>query len=153
MFTSRAEFRLLLNGGSAELRLLEAIERYGLVDGARLAKIKEKRHRIESAVEGRVANFHENGELTAADMEEISYRIGYAGYWEREKKQIERLRSMEDVQIPDDLDYGSVPSLCNESRQKLEEIRPKTLGQAGRICGVRAVDVELVRIAMHRRSR
>jgi tRNA uridine 5-carboxymethylaminomethyl modification enzyme len=153
MFTSRAEFRLLLNGGSAELRLLEVAERYGLIDSSRLRKILEKRRRIERAVESGSANLCENGEeLSAAEIEEVSYRLAYAGYWEREKKQIERLRSMEDVPIPEDLDYGSIGSLRNESRQKLEAIRPGTIGQASRICGIGAVDVGLIRIAMCRRS-
>ncbi|MDR0679214.1 MAG: tRNA uridine-5-carboxymethylaminomethyl(34) synthesis enzyme MnmG [Puniceicoccales bacterium] len=152
MFTSRAEFRLLLNGGSAELRLLEVAERYELHDADRLARIREKKERVEEGVRlsmGRAAeNFSESVAYTKEEREEIDYRISYAGYWERDRRQIEKLRALEDLAIPEWLDYGQVPSLSNESREIMRIIRPRTLGQAGRIPGVNSSDVELIRIAI-----
>ena len=63
-------------------------------------------------------------------------------------RQIEKLNTMESLPIPPNFDYDSVPSLRNESRQKLKAIRPITLGQAGRISGISSSDVHLVWIAM-----
>ncbi|MDR1436320.1 MAG: tRNA uridine-5-carboxymethylaminomethyl(34) synthesis enzyme MnmG [Puniceicoccales bacterium] len=148
MFTGRAEFRLLLNGASAELRLLEVAERYGLLGEERLKKIRLKRERVERAVK----NAESAGELSEAEAEEVAYRNGYAGYWKRERKQMERLCAVGDVQIPPAFDYGSIGGLANESRQKLEAVRPGTLGQARRICGVGDVAVELVRVALARHA-
>ncbi|MDR2664546.1 MAG: tRNA uridine-5-carboxymethylaminomethyl(34) synthesis enzyme MnmG [Puniceicoccales bacterium] len=152
MFTSRAEFRLLLNGGSAELRLLEMAERYGLLDDGRLGRIREKKRHVEEAVSasaGRTdANHLKLTSYTGEEREEITYRISYAGYWERERRQIEKLHALEDLPIPDGLDYAAVRSLSSESRQALQTVRPRTLGQAGRVPGVSSSDVELVRIAV-----
>jgi tRNA uridine 5-carboxymethylaminomethyl modification enzyme len=154
MFTSRAEFRLILNGGSAELRLLDVAKRHKLLDAERLLRIEEKKSRVEEGV--RRLKKMTNCEISYSDLEdyneaerdEISYRVRYAGYWERDRRQIERLRTMEELLIAEELDYDQVPSLRSESRQKLKEIRPRTLGQAGRISGVSSADVELIRIAL-----
>ncbi|MDR0340229.1 MAG: tRNA uridine-5-carboxymethylaminomethyl(34) synthesis enzyme MnmG [Puniceicoccales bacterium] len=149
MFTSRAEFRLLLNGGSAELRLLEVAERYGLLDADRLARIRKKKKCVEKGVRPSTGRaFSESDTYTKEEREEIGYRVAYGGYWERERRRIEKLRTLEDLAIPEWLDYRQVPSLSNESREAMQTVRPRTLGQAGRIPGVNSVDVELIRIAI-----
>jgi tRNA uridine 5-carboxymethylaminomethyl modification enzyme len=161
MFTGRAEFRLLLNGGSAELRLLAAAERHRLLDSGRLSRIEKKRKNIENAVEelgkkGAVGGAVVGGGLenyTAEEGEEILYRLTYAAYWERDRRQMERLGAMGDVPIAEDFDYASVAGLRLESRQKLREIRPRTLGQAGRIGGVGPGDVGLIWVAMEAERR
>jgi tRNA uridine 5-carboxymethylaminomethyl modification enzyme len=170
MFTSRAEFRLLLNMGSAEVRLIGAAKRHGVLPVARERTIEAKRDAISRGVElGESLILREN--QTVADairagedashilwknfpsagdeiQREILYRISYAGYLSRESRQIEKLREMENVPIPERFDYDAVKSLRNESRQKLKAIRPANLGQASRISGISGVDVQLIRIAM-----
>jgi tRNA uridine 5-carboxymethylaminomethyl modification enzyme len=170
MFTSRAEFRLLLNMGSAEVRLLDGARRHGVLPLERERAIGAKKVAIGRGVdlgesltwcEGQtIADAIRAGEdaahvlwenLPATSDEirrEILYRISYAGYLSRELRQVEKLRDMEDVPIPEGFDYDSVPSLRNESRQKLKAIRPANLGQAGRISGISGADVQLVWVAM-----
>ncbi|MDR0428434.1 MAG: tRNA uridine-5-carboxymethylaminomethyl(34) synthesis enzyme MnmG [Puniceicoccales bacterium] len=175
MFTSRAEFRLLLNAGSAELRLADAAKLHGLHSPERQRAIEEKRLALEKAIalskeqrmpngstwEDAIRRGEENGtqffqQFSLTDdrelRAEILYRISYGGYRERELRQIQRLQSMELLQIPKDFNYDSVPSLRNESRQKLQEIRPMTLGQAARISGISPADIQLLWISLCRKN-
>ena len=72
----------------------------------------------------------------------------YAGYLEREARQIEKMSGIEKVRIPDGFDYGRLKGLRIESRHKLETTRPATLGQASRISGVNPSDISLLMIAL-----
>jgi tRNA uridine 5-carboxymethylaminomethyl modification enzyme len=175
MFTSRAEHRLLLNHGSAELRLLPHASTHGLVPTARLERIKAKAASIQGMVEllekeGKSGDswgthlrrgmseselpkaFTELGEESA---EEVLYRVRYRGYLERENRLIARLEKADLTRIPDDFEYTLVKGLRAESRAKLEEVRPATLGQAGRISGVNPSDVTILMISLQssRKSR
>lgn len=92
------------------------------------------------------------GEETGA----LEVEIKYAGYIERQNRQVARLAKMEEVRLPEDLDYSAVPGLLSESRQKLEDLRPVSLGQAGRISGVTPADIHLLSVwlnALQRRRR
>jgi tRNA uridine 5-carboxymethylaminomethyl modification enzyme len=80
----------------------------------------------------------------------VETALKYAGYIERQEGEVSKLRNLEDKKIPEWLDYSSVPSLRTEARQKLNQIRPATLGQASRISGVSPSDVSLVMIWMKR---
>src|SRR5439155_1588255 len=71
-----------------------------------------------------------------AVRDEVLYRIAYRGYLTRELKQVEKMRHLEKIKLPRDLDYHSVRGLRRESALKLAALRPTTLGQAGRISGV-----------------
>jgi tRNA uridine 5-carboxymethylaminomethyl modification enzyme len=165
MFTSRAEYRLLLNHGSAELRLAHHAKTYGLVSEARLARIEDKRGRIETWIQrlekGRTAagTFAEqlrrggNVEIPAdfdresdSVRDEVLYRIRYQGYLAREHRQIEKLADIEAIRIPADVDYTQVRGLRKESSLKLNEIRPITLGQASRISGVNPADISVLMV-------
>jgi tRNA uridine 5-carboxymethylaminomethyl modification enzyme len=79
--------------------------------------------------------------------------IKYEGYLEREAKMATRLAKMEEKKIPPDFDYGAVPNLSYEAREKLEKRRPATLGQAGRISGVSPADLSTLLIWITRSSR
>lgn len=83
-------------------------------------------------------------ELPDAVKEQAEIRIKYDGYIKRQQMQVESFKKMEDHKIPDDFDYDKVYGLRIEARQKLEKIRPKSLGQASRISGVSPADVSVL---------
>jgi tRNA uridine 5-carboxymethylaminomethyl modification enzyme len=167
MFTSRAEHRLLFNHGSAELRLMHHSERYKLLSENRLCKIKEKKNRIEYWVNFFDSNYSDGisfgdlirrkgvGEYTLPAgfaqesptvCQEVLYRITYRGYLARELRQIEKLREVEKIRIPDAIDYLTVRGLRRESALKLAQSRPYTLGQASRISGVNPADISILMV-------
>lgn len=166
MFTSRAEHRLLLNHASAELRLLPYVQRYGLVPADRLQRMETKAKAIQEWVDkleketrrdGTWGDFIRRGgdegdlpaafgSLNQATREEVFYRVRYRGYLEREMRQISKLKRSERIRIPESMDYAQVKGLRNESRQKLEAIRPQNLGQAGRISGVNPADINILMV-------
>ncbi len=168
MFTSRAEYRLLFNHGSSELRLLHHARRLGLVSPARLARIARKAElvstwtaRLEKERQAGVSwgdFLRRNGQDSALPVEflgldpavrdEVLYRVRYAGYLTRELSHIDRFRHTEDIRIPAAFDYAKVSGLRAESRQKLLAIRPSNLGQAGRISGVNPADISLLMVAL-----
>ncbi len=166
MFTSRAEYRLLFNHGSAELRMLAHSERLKLFTIKRLHNISSKKQQIEtwalkleSTGEGHpswgerlrrgAAHGTLPGEFLAEPktvQDEVLYRVMYRGYLERELRQIEKLRDVERIQIPAGVDYLLVPGLRRESALKLGQIRPSTLGQASRISGVNPADISILMV-------
>jgi tRNA uridine 5-carboxymethylaminomethyl modification enzyme len=167
MFTSRAEYRLLFNHGSAELRLLPHAERYKLLTKNRLTRIHEKKKRIENWAaffESTRCNGATFGDSVRRDRaggpelppgfaeespfvrEEVLYRVAYRGYLSRELRQIEKMREIEKIRIPGEIDYLMVRGLRRESALKLTEIRPCTLGQASRISGVNPADISILMI-------
>jgi tRNA uridine 5-carboxymethylaminomethyl modification enzyme len=166
MFTSRAEYRLLFNHGSAELRLAHHARSYGLLAAERLSRIEEKRRRIEGWV-GRLESERTPvgtyGEILRRDStasalplelqrespgirDEVIYRVKYQGYLARERRQIEKLAGIENVKIPLSLDFEQVRGLRKESSLKLKQIRPVTLGQASRISGVNPADISVLMV-------
>ena len=74
--------------------------------------------------------------------------IKYSGYVKIEQKRVRKIKSMESQVIPNNFNYDNIPSLSNESRQKLSSVRPETVGQASRIDGVRSSDVSLLCIML-----
>jgi tRNA uridine 5-carboxymethylaminomethyl modification enzyme len=87
----------------------------------------------------------------AADVaEQVEIAVKYAGYIERQDQEIGKFKAMEEKQIPEWLNYETVPSLRKEARLKLQQVRPKTLGQASRISGVSPADVSIVMVWMKR---
>jgi tRNA uridine 5-carboxymethylaminomethyl modification enzyme len=83
----------------------------------------------------------------------LEVEIKYEGYIQRQYRQVSRMEKMEDVHLPDDIDYRRIPGLLAESRQKLETVRPRTLGQAGRISGVTPTDIHLLSVFLNAISR
>jgi tRNA uridine 5-carboxymethylaminomethyl modification enzyme len=89
--------------------------------------------------------------LAAPVRDEVLYRVRYKGYLDRELRQVEKLRHLENVRVPADLDYTAIHGLRAESRQKLSRVRPATLAQAQRISGVGPVDISLLMVALRSR--
>ena len=83
---------------------------------------------------------------------ELLIEAKYDGYLQREHVEINRLKKLENQAIPENFDYSAIRGLCNESRQKLEKIRPMTLGQAGRIDGVTPADIALLQVQLKKTS-
>lgn len=166
MFSSRAEHRLLFNHPSAELRLLDHVERLQLVGADRLTRMKQKRdsvarwcQRLETErTKGESYALHLRRSRSQEDFpvelhgesravrDEVHYRVVFKGYLERELKLIEKLKHIDHIRLPDGFDYSSVKGLRNESAQKLKEIAPRTLGQASRISGVNPADISILMV-------
>ncbi len=84
--------------------------------------------------------------LSAAITEEVQIQMKYEGYLARQEKQVEAFRREESRLLPQDLDYNAISGLRLEARQKLSEIRPMSIGQAGRISGVSPADIAVLLI-------
>ena len=85
-------------------------------------------------------------ELPAAVTEEVEIQIKYAGYLARQEKQVAEFKKEESRLLPADIDYDTIAGLRLEARQKLSEIRPMSIGQAGRISGVSPADIAVLLI-------
>ena len=168
MFTSRAEYRLLFNHGSAELRLNSKISNYGLVSPERLGRIQHKVERVNHWVEymekinitGGIAGdvLRRNIDSTPADLPpsfnsettevraEVLYRVKYKGYLSRELRSARKLHDLDNFKVPQGFDFLKAYGLSNEARQKLVAVKPINLGQASRISGVNPADISLLMI-------
>lgn len=85
-------------------------------------------------------------ELPFDVQEEVNIEIKYEGYIARQERQVEQFRKTEQKKIPEDIDYDQVPSLRNEARQKLKEVRPSSIGQASRVMGVNPADISVLMV-------
>jgi tRNA uridine 5-carboxymethylaminomethyl modification enzyme len=179
MFTSLAEHRLLLRHHNADVRLLPHAERIGILGESQLARTKARRDRLartrraleSTRVHGR--SLYERlrnpeialdallesvepgfgGDLTPEDREDLLVEGRYAGYLEREAEAVERLKASDALAIPADLDFEAVAQLRFEARQKFNRIRPRTVGQAGRISGISPADLTILMIHLAKARR
>jgi len=190
MFTSRAEYRLILREDNADLRLREKGHRIGLVRNEEYEKFIEKKVRIENELR-RLENTKilptnqindlitqigssplkkphslkellRRPEITYAELSlidplasdfidsditaQICMEIKYEGYIKRQFEQVEQFKRIEQVQIPKDFSYHTIPGLSNEIVQKLSRIRPSSLGQASRISGVTPAAISVLMV-------
>jgi len=86
-------------------------------------------------------------------MLQVEIAIKYAGYIDRQEIEVNRSKNLQDKIIPESFDYTAVPSLRLEARQKLAKIRPRTIGQAGRISGVSPADISILLIWLTRSAK
>ena len=199
MFTSRAEYRILLRQDNADARLTERSYKLGLADDYRLSLLKSKQEgelaltemlrttsvkakdinaylnqmgygdlqqtcklidivaRPNVTIRGlaeALPELKEKIETLGVRQEEIvestEINIKYKGYIEREKLAADKLRRLDNIRLPKDIDYNSVQSLSTEARQKLIRIQPNTIGEASRIPGVSPNDVSVLLVLMGR---
>jgi tRNA uridine 5-carboxymethylaminomethyl modification enzyme len=174
MFTSRAEYRLLLRQDNADLRLSDIGHEIGLLPERNYNKFRSKQEVIKDEITRLQSTYYScnslvkilsrpevsykdlpnrNDSLSEEVIQQVEIAIKYAGYIERQETEVEKFKNLEDKQIPGSFDFSSVPSLCLEARQKLSKIRPTTIGQAARISGVSPADISLLMVWLKRCGR
>ncbi len=174
MFTSRAEYRLLLRHDNADRRLTPLGRRAGLVDDARWQRLQRKEQAIAELTALLRARRHEGQTLEqilrrpevdwdgvctlapdvatraaaapAEAIEQVVLETKYSGYIARQAEQVERFRRLESKPIPPHFDYAAVPQLRAEAKEKLGRARPASIGQAGRISGISPADLAVLLI-------
>lgn len=166
MFTSRAELRLLLRQDNADLRLTPLAASIGLVSAEQGSAASARQAAIDAGIERayqqrvdgvslelwlrRPGNdWHELPDPLRSQYpdelwEPIATEIAYSGHIDRMRTAAARLQRQEDKKIPADIDYSAIPAMKTEARQRLDRVRPGTIGQAARIPGITPADVSLL---------
>jgi len=178
MFTSLAEYRLLLRQDNADRRLTPHGRALGLIsrerherllekessiararevlrrtrrDGVSLEKILRRPEAVLAALIGECGEL-ETLNLTPAEAEQVEIDVKYEGYIRRQRERVERMAGWETYPLPDGVDFHAIAHLKPEAREKLAGLRPATLGQAARIAGVTRADLSVLLTHLGRRG-
>jgi tRNA uridine 5-carboxymethylaminomethyl modification enzyme len=179
MFTSRAEHRLLLRQDNADLRLRPLAYELGLVSRAQYERVVSKQQTIDTetarlarlyrSIEGKTTSiaqllcrpdwdyervrtaFPESVIDHGTELnEQIELQLKYAGYIERQQKEVEKLQHLDNIQIPRNFAYTAIAGLRKEAQEKLGRFTPDNLGAASRISGISPADIAILRIALQK---
>jgi tRNA uridine 5-carboxymethylaminomethyl modification enzyme len=177
MFTSRAEYRLLLRHDNADRRLSPVGRRIGLVADADWQRLEHKELGIAAALQLLRTRKHDGdtlevwlrrtetpweqvaawcpelGSCDPAVMQQVFLEAKYSGYIDRQAAQVERFQRMESKPIPAHFDYAAIPQLRMEAKEKLGRIRPGSVGQASRISGICPADLAVLLFYLDSRSK
>jgi tRNA uridine 5-carboxymethylaminomethyl modification enzyme len=170
MFTSRAEYRLLLRHDNADRRLTPLGRKVGSVSDTAWRRLQEKEQGIET-LQKQLNSLKSDGDTLATWLrrtqttweevvarapvlgewnarpdvvEQVVLEAKYSGYIDIQARDVERFRKMEGKRIPDSFDYAAVPQLRVEAKQKLTKVRPTSVGQASRISGITPADLAVL---------
>jgi tRNA uridine 5-carboxymethylaminomethyl modification enzyme len=176
MFTSRAEYRLMLREDNADVRLTRAGRKLGLVDDIRWEAFSRKRDAIERETERLRSTYvstsfqqrhsladllrrpevtYKSLAMTGSDIDpsvaqQVETVIKYEGYVQRQREEVRRRRDLENLRLPPDIDYRQVRGLSVEVQQQLTRHRPETIGQAARISGITPAAISLLLVHLKR---
>ncbi|PID71892.1 MAG: tRNA uridine-5-carboxymethylaminomethyl(34) synthesis enzyme MnmG [Desulfobulbus propionicus] len=201
LFTSRAEYRLLLREDNADMRMREIGYQLGLVDSETYQHFLQKKKAIDDTVQalhelrikpgaavntllGKYESTPLTQALTAADLlrrpeirldaliqlmhaaqvelpntlqgvdyqQEVELQVKYAGYIKRQEEQVQRFKKLENISMPENMEYSGLPGLSNEVVEKLTQVQPRSLGQASRISGVTPAAISVLQVHLKQKG-